>query len=318
MTSKKVLVVFGATGVQGGSVARSVLADPTASKEFHIKAVTRDPSKPTSVALARLGAELVIADMEDKDSLRAVLEGAYGVFLVTLMENFDYVGETRKGMNVVDICKETDIKHLVWSSLPYISKFSNGKYPDAVHFDGKAVIDDHVRALGVPHTIVHVGTYISYLLESFAPQSTDPRKYTLSFPKPASLDTELPLIDASADVGKFVKAILLNPERSLGELYNLAYRFVTIRDFVQTVKANGVDLTFQAVEKDEFKGGMAAFGLPEFFQEDVAQVISFGAEFGFQLSSGEVEKVQQLVEEPLTSLEESLRSSAVFAGLKGE
>ncbi|KAL5341026.1 nmrA family transcriptional regulator [Aspergillus crustosus] len=316
MPWKKTLVIFGATGVQGGSVAKSILTDPAAAEQFHVKAVTRDTSKPAAIALAELGAEIIKADMEDKDSLRVALRDAYGVFLVTLMQNFDYEKETTTGFNVADIAKETGVKHLVWSSLPYISKISKGKYPGVVHFDGKAVVDEHIRSLGVPHTIIHVGTYINFLLGSFAPVSTDPPAYALSFPKPASLDTELPLIDAAADVGKFVKAIFLKPEVSLGQQYNGAYKFITIRDFVETVKAHGVDVKFQTVEKEEFKAGLAAVGLPEFFQEDVAQVLQFAGDHGFRVASGEVEKIQQLVNEPLTSLEESLKSSAVFAGLK--
>ena len=59
MASKKILVVFGATGAQGGSVVRSVLADPKAANEFHIRAVTRDPTKPTAKKLADQGAELI-------------------------------------------------------------------------------------------------------------------------------------------------------------------------------------------------------------------------------------------------------------------
>ncbi|KAL4861882.1 hypothetical protein BDV12DRAFT_179698 [Aspergillus spectabilis] len=318
MSTKKTLVVFGATGIQGGSVAKAILSDPAAAEKFHIKAVTRDTSKPAATTLAELGAELINADMEDKDSLRKAMKDAYAVFLVTLMEDFDYAAETRKGMNVADICKETGVKHLVWSSLPYISKISNGKYTAAVHFDGKAVVDEHIRSLGVPHTIIHVGTYIKFLLESFAPLSTDPQTYRLSFPKPASLDTELPLIDAAADVGKFVKGILLNPEKSLGQQLNVAYRFYTVRQFVETIKAHGVKVTFQALEKDDFKAGMAAYGLPEFFQEDVAQVLQFGAEYGLFAGGRGVEEAQQLLGEPLTSLEESLQSSAVFARLKKE
>lgn len=57
--SKKLLVVFGATGIQGGSVARAILADPIASKQFNVRAITRDPSKPTARSLAQQGAELM-------------------------------------------------------------------------------------------------------------------------------------------------------------------------------------------------------------------------------------------------------------------
>lgn len=59
MANKKVLVVFGATGSQGGSVVKSILNDPKAAEQFHIRAVTRDPTKPNAKKLADQGAELV-------------------------------------------------------------------------------------------------------------------------------------------------------------------------------------------------------------------------------------------------------------------
>lgn len=56
---KKLLVVFGATGIQGGSVVRAILADPAASKQFNIRAVTRNPSKQSAKTLAQQGVELM-------------------------------------------------------------------------------------------------------------------------------------------------------------------------------------------------------------------------------------------------------------------
>jgi uncharacterized protein YbjT (DUF2867 family) len=59
MSSKKILVVFGATGNQGGSVINSVLSDPISAEQFQIIGITRDPSKPSAVALAEKGVKLV-------------------------------------------------------------------------------------------------------------------------------------------------------------------------------------------------------------------------------------------------------------------
>lgn len=59
MTSKKILVVFGVTGNQGGSVVKTILGDPFISSEFEIRGITRDPSKPSATALAAKGVSLV-------------------------------------------------------------------------------------------------------------------------------------------------------------------------------------------------------------------------------------------------------------------
>jgi uncharacterized protein YbjT (DUF2867 family) len=83
MSTKKILVVLGVTGNQGGSVVEAILSNPVASAQFQLRGVTRDPSKPTSLALAKKGVELVKADLADKESLKAALKGAYAVFAVT-------------------------------------------------------------------------------------------------------------------------------------------------------------------------------------------------------------------------------------------
>ncbi|KAL4923169.1 NmrA/HSCARG family protein [Aspergillus undulatus] len=316
MSTKQTVVVFGATGIQGGSVAKAILTDPTVSKQFHVKAVTRDPSKPAAVALIELGAELIKADLDDRDSLRVALKGADAVFAVTNFgEGLDHVRETQQGVNVADACKETGVKHLIWSSLPYVSKVTSGKYPAVVHFDSKAKVDEHIRTLGIPHTIVNVGTYTKFMIEALAPISSDPPTYGLFFPEPVTLNTEFPLIDAPADVGKFVKGILVNRDATLGRQLNLAERYYTTREFLEIVKKNGVDVSFQALDKKTFKTGLAAQGLPEFFQEDVAQVIQFAAEYGFWGGKG-FEEEHQLLKEPLMTLEESLSMNAAFAALK--
>lgn len=79
----KLLTVFGATGNQGGSVIKSILANPQLSSEYKIRAITRDPSKPSGKALADKGVEVVKADLKDKDSVKKAVEGSSAVFGVT-------------------------------------------------------------------------------------------------------------------------------------------------------------------------------------------------------------------------------------------
>lgn len=81
MSQKKIITVFGATGAQGGGVAHAILRDP--NSEFAVRAVTRNPGSDKAKELARLGAEVVSADIDDKQSIRKALEGAYGAYLVT-------------------------------------------------------------------------------------------------------------------------------------------------------------------------------------------------------------------------------------------
>ena len=81
MSQKKIIVVFGATGAQGGGLARAILNDK--DSEFSVRAVTRNPNSDNAKELANLGAEIVVADIDDNQSLKKVLHGAYGAYCVT-------------------------------------------------------------------------------------------------------------------------------------------------------------------------------------------------------------------------------------------
>src|SRR5688572_18715697 len=95
MTAKKIIAVFGATGAQGGGLARAILQD--AQSEFAVRAITRNAHSEKARALAQLGAEVVEADIDDPGSLRRALEGAYGAFFVTFFwEHFSPEREDRE------------------------------------------------------------------------------------------------------------------------------------------------------------------------------------------------------------------------------
>ena len=106
MAGKKILVVFGATGVQGGSVIKSILGDPKTANEFKLRGITRDPSKPNAQALTAKGVECVAADINSRDQIKSALEGAYAVFAVTnYWEKMDAELEIKQGHNIADLAK---------------------------------------------------------------------------------------------------------------------------------------------------------------------------------------------------------------------
>ncbi|MBP6550651.1 MAG: NmrA family NAD(P)-binding protein [Flavobacterium sp.] len=81
MENKKIITVFGATGAQGGGLARAILTDK--NSEFSVRAVTRDANSEKAKKLAQLGAKIVVADIDDVQSIKKTLEGAYGAYFVT-------------------------------------------------------------------------------------------------------------------------------------------------------------------------------------------------------------------------------------------
>ena len=112
MAEKKILVVFGATGNQGGSVIKSILSDPKTASEFKIRGITRDPSKPNAQALTAKGVECVAADINSKDQIKSALQGAYAVFAVTnYWDKMDAELEKTQGRNVADLAKVEAFRH---------------------------------------------------------------------------------------------------------------------------------------------------------------------------------------------------------------
>jgi len=126
----KILVVFGATGQQGGSVARYVLNDPELSKQYKVRAVTRDTTSPAAKALQDQGAEVVQADVNDAASLHAAFKGAHTTFFLGAPEfgQDAFNHEKNQGISVADIAVAEGIEYFIFSTLPHVSTMSNGKY----------------------------------------------------------------------------------------------------------------------------------------------------------------------------------------------
>src|ERR1700746_127573 len=136
-SNKKLIAVIGATGQQGSGVVRALQA----SSQFKVRALTRSPDKHRELA-----DEVVEADLNRPETLKAAFEEAHGVFLVT---NFQEAGtnERKQATAAVRAAKDAGVKHFVWSTLPDVEKISGGKF-DVPHFSGKARIDQVVKDAG--------------------------------------------------------------------------------------------------------------------------------------------------------------------------
>ena len=144
--NNKIIAVTGATGQQGGAVARKLLADG-----WKVRALTRDLSKPAARALAEAGAELVPGDMDSRSELDAAFQGAHGVFSV---QNFwlpgvGYEGEIKQGKTVAEAAQAAGLKHIVYSSVGAAHRGMGQK-----HFESKWIIEQYIQSLGLPYTIL--------------------------------------------------------------------------------------------------------------------------------------------------------------------
>lgn len=196
--SDKPIVVTGATGHQGGAVARHLLAEG-----WPVRALTRDPAKPAAQALVALGAELVQADLDAPSSLPPVLEGAYGVFSV---QNFWEVGKEREiaeGKALADAARAAGVTHFVYSSVG-----SAERKTGLSHFDSKWEVEEYLRTLDLPYTIVRP----VFFMDNFLAMRDDLLAGALTMGMRE--DTGLQMV-AVADIGAFVTMAFDAPDRWL-------------------------------------------------------------------------------------------------------
>ncbi len=214
---KQPILVFGATGQQGGSVATALL-----KAGWPVRALVRDPASPKSAALRDAGVGLVQGTFADADVIRAAMKGVYGVFSVQPSSPSGTVSdedEVRFGMAIADLAVESGVEHLV-----YTSGGAFGDEPTGMgHFDSKARIEAHVRTLPITATIVRPVAFMEMLvMPGFG---LDEGRFNF-FAKP---DQSMQLL-AVADIGKFVAAIFADPAQFGGETFEIASDAVTGRD----------------------------------------------------------------------------------------
>ncbi|KAF4467390.1 family transcriptional regulator [Fusarium albosuccineum] len=197
----KILTVFGATGTQGGSVIRAILAHPTLSQVFKIRGITRDASKPAAQSLIDQGIEVKEADLTSKESLTKALRGSHTVFLVTspdfMAKQADQ--ELQQGRNVADVSETEGVQHLIFSSLVHVTKSTNGRLAHVKHFDYKAETEEYIRSKNIPSTFVLPGYFMTNYIGLKLLQKGEDGTDNLSYP--TSSQAKFPLIDASSDMG---------------------------------------------------------------------------------------------------------------------
>ncbi|KUJ17377.1 NAD(P)-binding protein [Mollisia scopiformis] len=308
MASKKLLVVFGATGNQGGSVLTTVLKDSVLSEQFKLRGITRDPSKASAATWTAKGVQMVKGDLEDKESLRAAIKDAYAVFAVTnWQEVLDKEREIQQGKNIADVCKELNVQHLIWSSLPNVTKITNGTNTGVLHFDSKATVEEYMKSIGIPSTFLLLGIFMHYTLLLLTPLPGIPHSHTLKLPTPTT--STWPLISCSVDVGKYVKSILLNRDSMLGRQILAGEREYTVEETAEVLrKVGGLDVRAEQVTEGEYRKLLEEKGWPAFLRDDMVANIGFIEEWGFFGGEG-VERDHGILTEKLETFEEWVAGS---------
>ena len=154
VANQRKILVTGATGQQGGSLARLLL-----QKKHKVYALTRNTQSSAAQDLRNKGANVVKGDLDDSDSLERAVKDVESIFLMGTPFEDGTEGETRRGKQMADIAKENKVEHLVYSSVANADKNT-----DIPHFESKYKVEQHIKNLGIPYTIIGPTFFMENLL----------------------------------------------------------------------------------------------------------------------------------------------------------
>jgi uncharacterized protein YbjT (DUF2867 family) len=237
---ERLILGCGATGSQGGAVARSLL-----DRGFQVRALTRNPQKPEAQAVADQGAEVVQGDMEDRSAMDRVLEGVYGVFSVQNFWEAGYDREVQQGKTVADAAKAAGVEHFVYSSVG-----SAHRQTGIPHFESKWEVEEHVREIGLPYTVLRP----VFFMQNWEGM----REYVLSGTLAQPLDPDKPFQQVAVeDVGAFAAIAFEHPEEWIGREVDLAGDEQTMPKIAETFgRVIGKQISYYQVPWDQFEEQM--------------------------------------------------------------
>lgn len=276
---RKIIAVVGATGAQGGGLVRAILADPNGG--FAVRALTRDINSPKARQLARLGAEVVAANVDDEASMRQAFAGAYGAYCVTFFwDHFSPEREQKEARIMAAAARAAGLKHVVWSTLEDTRKWVplsdssmptlGGRYK-VPHFDGKGEIDHVFADLGVPTTYLLTSFYWDNLIH-FGMGPTRGADGRLAFTLPMD-DRALPGIAAS-DIGACAYGIFKRGNELVGKTVGISGEQLTGAQMAEELtKALGRKVVHYSPSFAEYRG----YGFPG--ADDLGNMFQYKAEF---------------------------------------
>lgn len=227
MSHLPLITVFGATGAQGGGLARALL--DAADRPFRVRAVTRRPGGAAAQALAARGAEVCAADLDDLDSVARAMAGSHGVFAVTnFWDHLSPERELHQASHLAEAAARTGVRHVVWSTLEDTRRDlpADGRRMPVLagrfnvpHFDAKGEADERFTRLGLPLTRLLTSFYWDNLIH-FGMQPRRDAQGRLAFVLPMG-PAALPGI-AAEDIGVCAMALFRQGEAAIGRQVGIA------------------------------------------------------------------------------------------------
>lgn len=272
----KTLAVFGATGHQGSSVIDNVLRDPELSRQYKLRAITRDVNSDKAKQL-KDKVEVVRGDVLDRASLETALAGAHTVFAMTTptFAPNGFEVEYNSAKRIADVAVEKGATYIIFSTLPSATEVSGGKYTNIIHFEAKAKAEQYIRGLPIKSAFFAPGFFMENFqhLPFLVPRPASDGTWVISLIN--SPKTRIPMIDAVGDSGKFVGAILAEPDKYQGKTFCAATEFYSWEEAVAIMsKATGKVVKYKRVSVEEFTSTMP------FMKDTFAEALKFPEEFG--------------------------------------
>lgn len=279
MAEGKIIAVVGATGAQGGGLARAILNDPASG--FSVRAITRNPQSDKARELARLGAEVVAGDVDDEASIERAFAGAYGAFCVTFFwAHFSPERELAEARVMAAAARRTGLQQVIWSTLEDTRQWvplhdtrmptlmGNYKVP---HYDAKGEANRLFGDLGVPTTLLNTSFYWeNFIYFGMGPKRGPDGVLAITMPMGTS---RLPGI-AAEDIGKCALGIFKRGAECIGKSVAIAGDLLTGAQMAQALsRALGQEVRYNDVPPEVYRG----FGFPG--SEDLGNMFQFVRDF---------------------------------------
>jgi uncharacterized protein YbjT (DUF2867 family) len=310
VAERKVIVVTGATGAQGGGLARAILAEPEAG--YTVRALTRDAHSEAARALAEAGAEIVSADLDDPASLERAFEGAYGAYCVTFFwAHFSPEREQSQARSMAQAAKSAGLRHVIWSTLEDTRrwlKLDDPRMPTLMerykvpHFDAKGESDEFFRQAGVPTTFLLTSYYWDNLIHfGMGPKPGPDGTLLLALPMG---DRKLPGI-AAEDIGRCAWGIFKQGEGLAGRTIGIAGEHLTGAEMAASLgRALGREVRYAAIPPDAYR----ALGFPG--SDDLGNMFQFKHDFNDEFCAARSIETSRSLNPRLMSFDDWLSANA--------
>lgn len=225
LPSERTVLVFGATGQQGGAVAAALHANG-----WRVRAFVRDPMGNKARSLEELGVDIVAGDFEDSASIKSAMAGVYGVFSVQPSSgqgpaySVTDADEIRYATTITEIAAKSDVKHFIYTSVGTAGKGHTGMG----HFDCKSEIEVHLQGLDMRSTIIRPSTFMELLM--LPGMGLGEGTFTFLMPPGRAIQ-----VIAVADIGRMAAAIFEDPERFGGKVLDIAGDAITGEQLVDAL-----------------------------------------------------------------------------------